>query len=306
MTNHAHQPVMLKEALDGLQIMANYWYVDATFGRGGHSQAILEQGGKVIGLDFDEQTIDLARRRFSEALEANTLILVHENFDQLTSSVDSLKNSQLLDDQIWGVLFDFGTSTDQLMSDQRGLSFSYPEAKLDMRLDRRLGVTAADLLKVLSAKQLTQIFQDYGGEEYAKKIAKAIVEVRKNNPAQLETVGALVELISANKPRRGHLHSATKVFQALRIAVNDELANIGRALPQALAIIKPGGRIVTIAFHEGEDRLAKQTFIQWETQSQGQRVGKKHLQPTKAELDQNPRSRSAKLRIFEKKDEKIH
>ncbi|MFH2118200.1 MAG: 16S rRNA (cytosine(1402)-N(4))-methyltransferase RsmH [Candidatus Paceibacterota bacterium] len=303
MNSQAHQPVMLEEAIDALQIKAGRWYVDATFGRGGHSQAILDRGGKVIGLDFDEQTIDLARRRFSEALEANSLILVRENFDKLTEVLEQLKQDKSFTDQIWGILFDFGTSTDQLMAEDRGLSFEYREAKLDMRLDDRLGVKASDLLKILTVKQLTQVFEDLGGEEQAKKIAKAIVKARENDPTELEAVGPLVKLILANKSRRsGHLHPATKVFQALRIAVNDELDNIERVLPQALNLIAPGGRIVTIAFHEGEDRPVKQAFAEWEEQEKGIKVNKKPLQPTEAEINQNPRSRSAKLRIFERKE----
>ncbi|OGJ38637.1 MAG: 16S rRNA (cytosine(1402)-N(4))-methyltransferase [Candidatus Pacebacteria bacterium RIFOXYB1_FULL_39_46] len=303
MNNKTHQPVMLKEAIDALQVKAGRWYVDATFGRGGHSQAILDQGGRVVGLDFDEQTIDLARRRFSEALENNSLILVRENFDKLTQIIEQLKQEKVLSGQIWGILFDFGTSTDQLMAEDRGLSFEHRQAKLDMRLDNRLGVKASDLLKVLTVKQLTQIFEDLGGEEQAKKIAKAIVRVRENNPADLEVVGSLVALISANKSRRsGHLHPATKVFQALRIAVNDELDNIERVLPQALALVNPGGRIVTIAFHEGEDRPVKQIFAEWEEQEKGVRISKKPIQPTETEINQNPRSRSAKLRIFERKE----
>ena len=301
MTNHSHQSVMIKEALDALQVQSGRWYVDATFGRGGHSQVILDKGGKVIGLDFDKQTIDPAHQHFSKALKNSSLILIRENFDKLAQIISKLKQDGILDSPVWGTLFDFGTSTDQLMAADRGLSFEYQTAVLDMRLDTRLGVKALDLLKILTVKQLTQIFQDYGGEKYAKKIAKAIVLVREDDPTKLETVGSLVKIILANKPRRhNHLHPATKVFQALRIAVNDELANIERVLPQALATVKPGGRIVTIAFHEGEDRLVKQQFIQWEKQSKGKRINKKPLKPDNTELNRNPRSRSAKLRIFER------
>jgi 16S rRNA (cytosine1402-N4)-methyltransferase len=292
---------MLKETLAGLQVKSGRWYIDATFGRGGHSQAILDLGGKVVGLDFDEQTIDLARRRFSEALEDNSLLLLRENFDQLAKVISQLEKDKILNTKIWGVLFDFGTSTDQLMSASRGLSFEHQDTPLDMRLDSRLGVKAEDLLKILTVKQLTQIFQDYGGEEYAKKLAKAIVNVREKNPRALETVGQLVKLILANKPRRGHLHPATKVFQALRIAVNDELDNIARALPQALETVASGGRIVTIAFHEGEDRPIKQLFAKWEEQGRGKRINKKPIKPSDTELSENQRSRSAKLRIFERK-----
>lgn len=301
--NHTitHVPVMLEEAVTGLNVRPQHWYVDATFGRGGHTRAILDRGGKVVGFDFDQETIDRARRRFSEELELNTLVLVRENFDTLTETLARLTREEAVETPVWGVLFDFGTSTDQLMAPDRGLSFESAEATLDMRLDTRLGVKAVDLLKILPAKQLTSLFQELGGEEYAKRIAGAIIKTREKNPTQLETVGGLVSLIMAHKPRRaGHLHPATKIFQALRIAVNDELDNLQRALPQALSVLAPAGRLVTIAFHEGEDRPVKQAFTQWEEQGLGRRITKKALKPTEAERTANPRSRSAKLRVFER------
>jgi 16S rRNA (cytosine1402-N4)-methyltransferase len=216
--------------------------------------------------------------------------------------IAELATAKKIDTAIHGILFDFGTTTQQLMAADRGLSFEHEEATLDMRLDDRLGVKAADLLKLLSVKQLTQVFSDLGGEEYAHRIARAIVELRKKDPNQLETVGSLLRIVERSKPRKsGHLHPATKVFQALRIAVNDELDNIQRALPQALDAVVPGGRIVTIAFHEGEDRLVKQAFALWEEEGKGVRITKKPLQPTEGETQRNPRSRSAKLRVFERK-----
>lgn len=301
MMNAAHISVLVSEAIEALRIQPGRWYVDATFGRGGHTQAILDQGGKVVGFDFDEETIDRGRRRFSEALEANTLILVRENFDKLAEKLSKLAKTGSITFPVSGILFDLGTSTDQLMSAERGLSFENEAAQLDMRLDNRLGVKASDLLKILSQKQLSEVFWELGGEEQANRIAKAIVKARETDPAKLETVGSLVTLIMANKPRRfGKLHPATKVFQALRIAVNDELDNLSRALPQALESLAPKGRIVTIAFHEGEDRPVKHAFAQWEEQGRGTRITKKPLSPSEAELRTNPRSRSAKLRIFER------
>jgi 16S rRNA (cytosine1402-N4)-methyltransferase len=299
-TNATHITVLLKEAVEALKVKREGWYVDATVGAGGHTREILAAGGKVVGLDFDRTTIEQAQVKFATEIKNGQVILLRENFDALNRLIGELKAAKKLD-AVNGVLFDFGTTTNQLMDPERGLSFDSEAAELDMRLDDRLGVKAADLLKLLSVKQLTQVFQDLGGEEYARPIAKAIVELRQVNPHQLETVGALVTLISRHKPRKiSHLNPATKVFQALRIAVNDELDNITRALPQALDCVVPGGRIVTIAFHEGEDRIVKQAFTAWEEQGRGKKITKKPLVPGAEELESNPRSRSAKMRVFER------
>ena len=296
----SHITVLLKEAVEALQVQPQAWYVDATVGGGGHTSAILEQGGKVLGFDFDQLAIDQANERFKDKVDSHSVMFVRENFDQLSEVVSQLKETNQIE-SIQGVLFDFGTSTDQLMAEERGLSFEHETAELDMRMDDRLGVKAADLLKIMSEKQLTQVFQEFGGEHHARKIAKSIVEMRRDDPTQLETVGSLVSLVGKYNQRSGKLHPATRVFQALRIAVNDELNNIERALPQALDVVEPGGRIVTIAFHEGEDRLVKQAFNDWEEQGLGKKLTKKPLKPSEKELADNPRSRSAKLRIFERK-----
>ncbi|MCC6710796.1 MAG: 16S rRNA (cytosine(1402)-N(4))-methyltransferase RsmH [Candidatus Pacebacteria bacterium] len=297
MKNSSHITVMLKEAVDFLQVKPGKWYVDATFGRGGHTGEILSRGGKVIAFDFDQESINRGQEKFTEEIKDDQLILVRENFDQLATVLKKLNK----ENQLAGVLFDFGTSTDQLMSDNRGFSFENPNADLDMRMDNRLGVKASDLLKVLTTKQLAQIFKDFGGEDKAKSIAKNIEKIKEKNPNNLETVGALVEAVNKSyNHQRGKINPATKVFQALRIVVNDEINNIEKALPQALANLKPQGRIVTIGFHEGEDRIAKQTFNLWEQQHKGQKITDKALKPSVEELTNNPRSRSAKLRVFER------
>lgn len=301
MNDEKHIPVMLKEALVGLELEAGKWYVDATFGRGGHTAAILAQQAKVIAFDYDQQAIEQGQRQFSQEIQAKQLILKRENFDTLQREINSLQQAQP-DLEIAGVLFDFGTSAEQLTSVERGLSFSAQDQTLDMRLDQRLAVTAKDLLAALSAKQLQQLFGEYGGEREARTIAQAIVQWRKQY-GPVQTVGELVSLIvevKRHKPK--HIHPATKIFQALRIAVNDELTNIERALPQALEVVQPGGKIVTIAFHEGEDRIVKHTFRSWEKQGWGKCTPKDVLTPSASELEKNPRSRSAKLRIFTKKN----
>jgi len=302
MNNLTHITVMLEEAVRALQVRPHQWYVDATVGSGGHTQRILESGGKGVGFDFDQETIDRAVNRFQIEMLHGDVILIRENFDALARVIKDLATAEKIDTAIGGILFDFGTSTQQLMAVNRGLSFEHEEAALDMRLDDRLGVRAADLLKLLSVKQLTQVFSDLGGEKYAHRIAQAIITLRKKDPSQLETVGSLLRVVEQSKPRKtSHLHPATKVFQALRIAVNDELDNISRALPQALETVAPGGRIVTIAFHEGEDRLVKQAFTAWEKAGLGKKVTKKPMRPTEQEIQRNPRNRSAKLRVFERK-----
>jgi len=297
MKNNSHITVMLHEAVDFLQVKPGEWYVDGTFGRGGHTGEILSRGGKVIAFDFDQESINRGQERFTEEIKDDRLVLVRENFDQLANVLKKLDK----ENQLAGVLFDFGTSTDQLMSTDRGFSFDDPTASLDMRMDNRLGVKASDLLKVLTTKQLAQIFKDFGGEDKAKSIAKNIEKIKEKNLNNLDTVGALVEAVNKSyNHQRGKINPATKVFQALRIVVNDELNNIEKALPQAFANLKPQGRIVTIAFHEGEDRIAKQTFNLWTEQHKGQKITDKALKPSEEELTSNPRSRSAKLRVFER------
>ena len=298
MTKQAlHQPVLLTQVITWLNPQPNQWYLDATFGRGGHTKALLDQQAKIIAFDSDLDAINYGQEKFAEAISNNHLILIHDNFDHLKKIIEH----QQLDQKICGILFDFGTSMDQIKIAHRGFSFNEPEAELDMRMDENLGVTAADLLNILSVKQMTTLFQEYGGEEQAKKIAAAINYYRgKNKENKIETVGQLVEIINQVKTRRSHLHPATKVFQALRIAVNDELNSIKQSLPQALSVLKPTGRIITIAFHEGEDRIVKHQFKNWATNKQGKILTDKPIKPNDLEISQNPSARSAKLRVFEK------
>ncbi len=290
-----HQPVMREEVLKHLNVKPTRWYVDATFGRGGHTRQIINQGGKVVAFDFDTEAIKYGKSICSQLIQAGKLILVQANFDHLDQTLTNLKEKGIVDG-VWGVLFDFGTSVDQLKSPTRGFSFER-EAPLDMRMDLDLAVTAADLLKVLDQKQLAKLFFEYGGERQAKKIAQAI----KSQPTPPETTTELAKLVSQVKGnKKGKLHPATKVFQALRIAVNTELENIQNALPQAFKQLEPGGTIITISFHEGEDRVVKRLFKDWKKANKGQLITKKPLTPKEKEVRLNPRSRSAKLRVFRK------
>lgn len=300
--NSQHQAVLIKEVLETLNPQADCYYIDATFGRGGHSREILKRGAKVIAFDFDQQSIDAAKQLFAKEINQQQLILFRENFNKMDECLSNLKKSLNL--EISGILFDFGTSTDQLMSKERGFSFAAQDEVLDMRMDERLGVKACDLLKLLDEKQLAKMLFEYGGEADARAIAHKIVEQRKKNPNSLDKVGTLITIIEQVKSHRflQKIHPATKTFQALRIIVNDELQNIEIALPKALQILKESKaldkRLVCLSFHEGEDRLVKTFFKKVEMDHLGKIINKKALEASEEELSANPRSRSAKLRAL--------
>lgn len=294
--NNNHTTVLLQEAVAALEVKSGHWYVDATFGRGGHTKAIMAAGGNVIAFDFDDEAIQQGETLFAQEIADGRLVLVRENFDHLESEVTQQMQQHNIA-SISGVLFDFGTSTEQLTSQERGFSFQ-GDGPLDMRMDNRLSVQAKDLLAVIPSNQLAQLFLEKGGETEAKAIARAI----KASPAPIATVRQLSELISRIKRRSANsrIHPATKVFQALRIAVNTELENIERALPQSLSIVADGGRIVTIAFHEGEDGIVKSLFKHWQANNKGKSEYKKPLAPSEQEIAANQRARSAKMRVFTK------
>lgn len=290
-----HQTVLLHEAVEALQVKPGAWYLDGTFGRGGHTEEILKNGGCVIALDIDQEAIEYGESFFADQIKAGSLVLIRANFENISSIIKSHE----LREKINGFLFDFGTSTEQLTSLERGFSFDSDQL-LDMRMDQRLGVTADDMLKVLTEKQLTEIFREYGGEKESKSVAKEIKRWQaKYGLAQAMTGQELAALVIQAKRERTKLHPATKVFQALRIAVNSELDNIINGLEQATQLAQPGARMVTIAFHEGEDRIVKHMMLRWEKQQRGHRVNKEVIVPGTEEIARNKRSRSAKLRIFE-------
>lgn len=290
-----HTPVMLSEAIVSLNIKKGAWYLDATFGRGGHTQKMLDLGAHVIALDHDQEAITFGTQHFAKEVQAKRLLLFRHNFAELAKAVTEAKEQLNSPIEISGILFDFGTSVDQLTSQDRGFSFT-GNGPLDMRMDDRLGVTAAQLLAVLSEAQLSETFRNYGGEVAARAIAKAIVAERSRQP--IETTQQLVQLISKVKRRRDRIHPATKVFQALRMVVNSEVDNIEQGLPQALQVLAKQGVIVTIAFHEGEDRIVKHTFKKWDQEQKG--TAHPLIKPSVEEINTNAPSRSAKLRIFEK------
>jgi 16S rRNA (cytosine1402-N4)-methyltransferase len=280
--------VLPAEVLRYLAPAAGETVVDATVGGGGHARLIAERlgpGGRLIGLDRDPGMIELARPR----LEGLPVTLVHANFDGLREVLDEL-GVEAVD----GVVADLGFASDQVDAPERGFSFSQP-GPLDMRMDPAAGEPAAALLRRLNERDLADLIYQYGEERFSRRIARRIVEARRTRP--LETTEELAELVRRCVPRpkgrRPAIDPATRVFQALRIAVNDELGALDRLLAQLPRCLKPGGRAVVISFHSLEDRRVKHAFRDrgvWEA------LTPKPVQAGDEEVRQNPRARSAKLR----------
>jgi len=297
-----HTPVLLKEVIAGLDVRPGGRYIDATIGAGGHAAAILERSapdGQLLGIDVDPLAIETARQNLKSLGERVTLY--QGNFRTLRAIA---QGAGFVGAD--GILFDLGLSSLQLADESRGFGFGV-DAPLDMRMSPELTRTAADMVNQLSAEELEKILKEYGQERWAKKIAMTIVLNRR-----ISTSKQLAELIARVIPRRGRLHPATKTFQALRVAVNDELGAIAEALPQALELLKPKGRLGVISFHSLEDRLVKNFFRR---ESRGcicppellvcecgheprlKLLSAKAIKPTREEVAANPRARSARLRL---------
>ncbi len=309
MNNTRHIPVLLQETLNGLQASPGSVVVDATFGGGGHSQAILEAvgpQGKVIGLDRDASA--LARYQAEEIVPDN-LVLIHANYSELK---EALAHNGI--EMVNAIMADLGFSSDQIETPERGLSFLL-EGPLDMRLDQTQTQTAEQLINTLDVSGLARIFRLYGEEAEALKIAKVIARARAEKP--LTTTTELADLVAKVHPRKkaNAAHPATKIFQALRIAVNQEHEHLVRFLESAADTLAPGGRLAVISFHSGEDRIVKQFFAEAEKKCICPRefpvcrcekkatlkvVSKKGIRPSDDEIANNPRARSAVLRIAEK------
>ena len=285
-----HIPVLESEVLAWLQPKSDGLYVDGTLGLGGHTQAILKQaapGGRVIGFEWDEDAAVQAGERLSGY--CNRLQIVRASYADLLPELEELGVTS-----IDGLIADLGVSSLQLDQAERGFSFK-GDNLLDMRMDRRNPKTAALLVAQLSEEQLADIFYHYGEERQARRIARFLVEARKEEP--VATTGRLAAIVSAAVPRKYHppkVHVATKVFQALRIAVNGELDNLAKLLATAPEVLAKGARICIITFHSLEDRMVKQTFLQ---DPQYEVLTKRPITPSPAEIQQNFRARSAKLRV---------
>lgn len=291
---------MLKEVLELLQIKKDHWYVDCNLGGGGHTTGILEAGGNVLGIDLDPEAIAEVSRNLTEYIDNNRLILKQTNFANIATAVNEVKAMKQFNNlTISGVLFDLGVSTHQLEEAQRGFSFN-SDAPLDMRMDPTKGASAKDLVNGLYEKELAELFLKLGEENWSKPIAKRIVQYRENK--LIETTNELANIILSVRRRSpsDRTHPATRIFQALRIAVNDELNSLKEALPKAFEVLNPGGRIAVISFHSLEDRIVKNYFRELEEKKLGKLITNKPFETSEEETILNPRSRSAKLRVLEK------
>ena len=292
MSKPSHIPVLVQEVVTLLDPKPNNILVDATVGLGGHAIKLLERlgaQGRLIGIDQDEQALQSAREYLKQYQDR--LVLVRGNFRNLIQLVPSDIGSQGVD----GILIDLGVSSLQLDEPTRGFSFLH-NAPLDMRMDAGgSDLTAADIVNQANFTELVRILQEFGEEPKAESIAKRILEFRKRRP--ITTTFDLVEVVGG---RPGKIHPATRVFQALRIATNQELQALSEVLPQAIELLRSGGKLAVISFHSLEDRIVKNFFKNQATGGRIKLLSKKAIAPSWEERKRNSRSRSAKLRIVEK------
>jgi len=289
-----HVPVLREEVLALLQPRPGGRYLDATVALGGHAEAILQASapsGTLLGVDRDGEVLTLARQRLAPFDPRVTLI--HGRYEELT---DLPGIGKAFD----GILFDLGASSLQLDSAERGFSFGR-EGPMDMRMDRSTGQSAADLVNRLSERDLADLIFRWGEERWSRRIARSMVQARQRTP--IRTTTELATIVAGAIPRRAwprHIHPATRTFQALRIAVNDELTGLGPALETAVGLLCPGGRIAAISFHSLEDRIVKQTWRELESRGRARVLTKRPVTPSETEVAGNPRARSAKLRGIER------
>jgi len=293
-----HYPVMYRQILRYLEASHKKIIVDCTVGMGAHANKLLEKmsaGSLLIGIDKDNDSLNIAREHLKQYSDRIKLVKGD------CSTIDKVL-SDLQIDAVDAFLFDLGLSTYQLGNARRGFSF-LKEGPLDMRLDQDAFVSAYDLINNLSEKELANIFRLFGEERYYKRIAQAVVAARRNEPIATTTQFAdIISNIVGNRYRSYKIHPATRTFQALRIAVNRELLALEAGLVKAISLLRSGGRIAVISFHSLEDRIVKHTFRQYAAKGMLRIITKKPEVPDAAEINENPASRSAKLRIAEKCD----
>lgn len=303
-----HDTVLLKETIDGLNIKPDGIYVDATLGGGGHTSYLLSKltTGRVISFDQDILAINHAKEKFDD----DRLTLVHRNFEFIKEELNTLGI-----EKIDGILYDLGVSSPQLDLVERGFSHS-KTARLDMRMDQTQSLDAYEIVNTYSYEELVRIFFRYGEEKFSKQIAREIESRRKEKP--IETTTELADIIKSKIPekfKRMKGHPARRVFQALRIAVNNELQVFENSLQDAIELLDKGGRVSVITFHSLEDRICKQIYLEYERgpelpknmpiipegyEPSLKRVNKKPILASEKELEENSRARSARLRIAEK------
>jgi 16S rRNA (cytosine1402-N4)-methyltransferase len=288
---YSHVPVLLTEALHALEVGEDKKYIDCTLGGGGYARAIAAHGGRVLGLDVDQDALT----HFTSTEYSSCITVVRSNFERVydVAQVYDFLNCA-------GVVFDLGVSSYQIDVPQKGFSFQ-KEGPLDMRMDMTLGITAGKLLDVLDEQSLADLFIKFGDEIHAHKIARAIVAERKKTSywehKNTLDLASLIEKTVGG--RRERIHPATRVFQSLRMAVNDEIGALHRGLEGAFDALGLNGRLVVVSFHSVEDRVVKQ-FMKVVVDTGHGRIHGDFISPSMTELEKNPRSRSAKLRVVEK------
>ena len=307
MGDYQHRPVLLDEAVDALNIQPDGKYLDGTFGRGGHSRAILarlSKEGCLLSLDRDPEAVAAGKEELGDDPRFS---IVQGDFADMERFVREWGVEEGLD----GILLDIGVSSPQLDNPERGFSFM-EDGPLDMRMNPLQGVSAKEWLAEASERELTRVFREFGEERHARRIARSIVLARQKQ--RLETTGQLARLIEETTGRREqNKHPATRCFQAIRIVINDELAQLARGLEEAIKLLRPGGRLVVISFHSLEDRLVKRTIREAARPGRVRRNIPQHpdLEPvlrpigraikaSATELSVNPRARSAVMRVAEK------
>ena len=305
-----HEPVLLEETINGLNIKPNGIYVDGTLGGAGHSKEILKQlssKGLLVGIDRDEEALKAAKENLKEF---ENVTYIHGNHDEITEILESLDIKE-----VDGILLDLGVSSYQL--DERNRGFSYlGNNELDMRMDKTQPLTAKKVVNTYSEEELANIIYEYGEERFSRQIARKICEYRKNK--EIETTEELVNIIEKSMPAfaKKDGHPAKRTFQAIRIEVNDEIKPLYNTVRNCIKLLKPGGRLCIITFHSLEDRAVKNAYIDAQGKctcpkdlpycvcgaiSEGKIINKKPIIATEKEQEENSRSKSAKLRIFEKK-----
>lgn len=288
-----HEPVLIDQVVKGLHLKNQARYIDATVGGGGHAAKIIEKGGVVLGIDIDESMLSISKKRLQKAYSPKHFKLVEGNFRKI-DEIAKREGFAPAD----GIIFDLGVSSAHFSSPNRGFSFQEEGALLDMRLNpESQRVSAADLLNILRPDQLKQVFGEVMGKMETGRFAEAIVKQRRQSP--FRTVGDFLQACKVLEKKR--LHPATKAFLALRIKVNSELENLREGLPKAFSILKPGARLLVISFHSLEDVIVKAFFKEKAKANLAYILSKKPIRPSPAEVRNNPKSRSAKLRILKKK-----
>ncbi len=316
MMEFSHYSVMLPEVMEALNIRENGIYIDGTMGGAGHSLAICARlaTGRLIGFDQDEDAILAAKKRLADHHQEMKATIISDNYEHMRERLEEIGI-----EKADGILLDLGVSSYQLDEKERGFSYMQPDAALDMRMDRRKKQTAADILNSYSEEELVRVLRDYGEERCAHRIAKNIVDVRKTMP--FSTVGQLNEVVDRSIPakmKKTGGHPSKRTFQALRIELNRELEVLENTLDEMVDLLNPGGRLVIITFHSLEDRIVKNKFKTYENpctcpkdfpvcvcgkKPKGVVITRKPILPSQEELEINSRSKSAKLRVFERNDQ---